>query len=73
MTVSTGEGVDIDVKNFQNIMAMALLMGLVGVALSVSSAGERTAAVAAKGAKGPVKSKVLKNGTSMTPAKHKKT
>lgn len=64
-----GEEVEIDVKSFQNIMAMALLMGLVGLALSVTSAGEKTAAaVAAKAGN----TRAARNGNASTPIKAKK-
>lgn len=59
---------EINVKSFQNIMAMALLMGVIGVALAVSSAGEKTATAAAKAGKG----RAVKNGTATTPLKAKK-
>lgn len=44
---------DIDVKSFQNVLAMAILMGLIGVALSLGGVEDATAAAAARaGAKG---------------------
>eukprot|EP00752_Nemacystus_decipiens_P004140 g3789.t1 len=56
---------EIDVKNFQNVLAVAILMGLIGVALSLGSVEDATAAAAARaGAKG----KATKTGTT-TPKK----
>ena len=44
---------EIDVKNFQNVLAVAILMALIGVALSLGSVEDATAAAAARaGTKG---------------------
>lgn len=43
---------EIDVKSFHNVLLMALLMGLIGVAISITNAGEKTAAAAKAAGKG---------------------
>ena len=48
----TGD-MEIDVKSFQNVLTVAVLMGLIGVALSLGGLEDATAAAAARaGAKG---------------------
>lgn len=59
----TGD-MEIDVKSFQNVLAVAILMALIGVALSLGSVEDATAAAAAKAG---VKSKAGKAG--QTPKK----
>lgn len=52
---------EIDVKSFQNVLSVAILMALIGVALSLGSVEDATAAAAARaGAKG----KAPKPGTT---------
>lgn len=64
----TGD-MEIDVKSFHNVLLMALLMALIGVAISITNAGERTAAAAKAAGKG----KGIKNANGVaTPMKAKK-
>lgn len=53
---------EIDVKSFNNVMLMAVVMGLIGVALSLNGVED---AVARTGSK----SKSTKNGGATTPKK----
>lgn len=52
---------EIDVKSFQNVLAVAIIMGLVGVALSLGSVEDATAAAAARAG---VKGKATKTGAT---------
>lgn len=58
-------GMEIDIKNFNNVMLMAVVMGLIGVSLSLNGVEE---AVGRTG----VKSKSSKNGAATTPKKKTK-
>eukprot|EP00904_Undaria_pinnatifida_P010412 jgi/Undpi1/6500/HiC_scaffold_20.g08979.m1 len=58
-------GMEIDVKNFNNVMLMAVVMGLVGVALSLGSVEDAALRTSSK-------SKSSKNGGATTPKKKMK-
>ena len=56
---------EIDVKSFNNVMLMAVVMGLIGVALSLNGVEDAVARTASK-------SKSTKNGAATTPKKKTK-
>lgn len=56
---------EIDVKNFNNVMLMAILMALIGVALSLGSVEDVAARAASKG-------KTARNGSTLSKAKKTK-
>lgn len=51
---------EIDVKNFQNVLMVAVVMGLIGVAISLGGVEDAAAAAIKAGAK----SKTAKTGTT---------
>lgn len=50
---------EVDVKSFQNVLSVAILMGLIGVALSLGGLEDATAAAAAR-----AKGKATKTGAT---------